>query len=178
LKVSPKDAMLLESMGITADRVLMAFKVDKALLGMSNGSSANIKEIKINFLNNVIRPLIYQLLGVFETHFKRVFKNENIRVKSDYSNIPEVVDSIQQKIDYVAKAQANGILSVNESRNLLNLTPIKDKYADERFLPSFMLGTQPITLNGDSIALPPTNQQPTGSNNVEGGADNESPRSN
>jgi len=172
LKLSPKDGMLLEALGITEDRVYEAFKVDKALVGRASSNSANIKEVKLNFLNNVIRPMIYQLLQTLETHFKRVFKNNNIRVLSDYSNIPEISEISESKVSAITKMLASGVISFNEARDALNYKQKEGVYMDSQFAPSYLSGSNPTDLvTGEQVQLSPTNQQPVGSNST-GGSEN------
>jgi len=178
MKVNVKDGMLLDALNISEDRIYKLFRINPILLGVGRSNSGDdIRLAKENYLNNFIRPLVNKLIGEFTTFFRRVLKNNNVEVICDYSNIPEITNAIQQKVDYVSKAQQNGILSVNESRDLLNLPKVSDKWANERFLPSFLLGTQPISLNGEQIDLSPTNQQVSPSNaNVNGGGENDNLR--
>ena len=155
IKSNPKDAMLLESLGLSEDRIYKVFRLSPALLGDIHKTNAgNLKEAKTNYINNFIRPLLNKMLDQWATYFRRVFKNNNIVIRTDYSNIPEVSQVFEEKVDSVRIGIATGVISVNEGRDILNLPKIKGKYVDSYFSPAYLLGQNPIDLvSGDQLTM-------------------------
>ena len=148
LKGNPKDAMLIESLGISEDRVYKVFRTPKALLGdatKSNGT--DLKELKKIYVNNFIRPLLNKMIGQWQTFFRRILKDNTLIIETDYSNIPEVSDAFETRIDAVQKALSAGIISPNEARDKLNLEVMQNaNLMDSIFSPAYLLGQNPVDL--------------------------------
>jgi HK97 family phage portal protein len=160
IKSNPKDAMLLDSLRLSEDRIYKVFRLSRALLGEQiSGNSMNIKELKKNYVNNFIRPLLYKMLKQWETFFKRVFKNTSITIETDYSNIPEISQVFDERVDNVRLGISTGVISVNEGRDLLNLDRIEGEYVDSYFSPAYLLGQNPVDLaTGAQIVMGQQNQ--------------------
>jgi HK97 family phage portal protein len=160
IKSNPKDAMLLESLKLSEDRIYKVFRLSRALLGEQiSGNNANIKDMKKNYVNNFIRPLLFRMLKHWETFFKRVFKNNTITIETDYSNIPEISQVFDERVDNVRIGISTGVISIDEGRDLLNLPKVNGKYTDSYFSPAYLLGQNPVDLStGKQIVMGQQNE--------------------
>lgn len=174
LKLSPKDGMLLEALGVTEERIYKVFRLNPVLLGIGKGSNTgtSLKEQKKLYINNFIRPIINRMLKQWETSFRRILKDQSLVLLPDYSSIPEVNTALEEKIDSVKTAVSLGLLSQNEGREVLGYRKLDGQLMDSHLAPSYLYGTEPLDLmTGEVVNLTPTNQQssPSGSTNPEGG---------
>ncbi len=181
IKISPKDSMLLESFNITEHRVLQMFHLNPLVLGGSlSAYTTHSQEVQKMVFNGAVRPILRKIEASFSQFFKRILKNPKIKVYFDFDNIPELDESLNTKADVAKTLLTNGIISVNESRELLGFTKLDNENADKHWLPSFILGSSAQTLEDwTGEALAPTNQQakPVGSTDPQGGAPNGTTRS-
>lgn len=174
VKVSPKESMLLESFNITEHRVLQMFHLNPLVLGGRLESyTTHTQEVQKMVFNGAVRPIIRKIEASFSQFFKRVLKNPAIVCWFDLDNVPELDTPLSTKADVAKTLLTNGILSVNEAREMLNLPKLATENADKHWLPSFIVGSN-ITFiedwNGEMLS--PVNQQPAiqGSTNPQGGA--------
>lgn len=181
IKLNPKDALLLEALNLSEERIYKVFRINPLLLGVSaKGTSvpgSGIQELKKIYINNFIRPVMYRMVKQWETFFRRTFKDNTIVLETDYSNIPEVSNIIEEKIGAIKQAISMGVLSINEAREILGLEEIKGELSSSHMLPSFLFGTDPTELEtGRPVNVSPTNQQPNPKESADGGKDNQSKR--
>ena len=181
LKLTPKDAMLLDVLNISEERIYKVFRLNPLLLGIgakNNPSSGTaVSEIKKLYINNFIRPIMNRLVKQWETFFRRKFNDPSIVLTIDYSGIPEVSNIIDEKIGALKQAISMGVMSINEARDILGLPEINGELSSSHMLPSFLFGTEPIELEtGQPLQASPTNQQPSPKESSDGGKENESLR--
>jgi len=176
LKFSPKDAMLIEALQISEERIYKVFRLNPLLLGIpakgSSTSASGIAELKKIYINNFIRPIMSRMISQWQTFFRRVLKDDTLVLEADYSSIPEVNTALEEKIGAVKQAVSLGILSINEARQIFGFDEIQGELADKHFVASYLYGTEPTLLEtGETLELKPTNNQPSpnGSLNQEGG---------
>ena len=174
LRINPKDGMLLEALGISEERIYKVFRLNPALLGIAKDSvnGTELKEFKKLYVNNFLRPILNRMIKQWETFFRRVLKDNNLVLVADYSGIPEISDALTEKIDQIKSAFSSGFMSINEARDYLNLPKVEGQLVDDRFIPSFLFGSSPMSVTtGQPVELAPPNQQPKprGSNTPEGG---------
>jgi len=175
LKISPKDALLLEALNISEDKIYKVFRMNPLLLGVAKDSvnGTEVSNFKQLYVNNFIRPMLHRMVQQFTTFFRRVLKNDSIVFVEDYDFIPEMNTVLEEKIDAVKQAISIGLLSTDEGRNIIGYNPLEGKYTDSHLAPSFLTGTNPLDLvSGEQLNLAPTNQQPTpqGSTSPDGGS--------
>lgn len=169
MKVSPKDGLLLESLGITENKIYKVFRLPSVLVGDSfkNTNGTEVNALKVNYINSYIRPMLFQLTQNWTTAFRRILKEEDIVIVPDYSNIPEVNTALTEKIDSVKDAVSTGLLTRNEGRETLGFDRVKNaKYMDAIYAPAYLLGTQNTDLvTGESLVFGETD---VGNKNKEG----------
>jgi len=173
MKLTPKDAMLLDALGISEDRIYKVFRLNPILLGHTkNVNGTELKEAKQIYINNFIRPLLNRLKDTWEIFFRRVLKDDTFTIKLDFDSIPEINTVLEEKIDAVKQAISIGLLSIDEGRDILGFDLLNGKYTDSHLAASFLHGATPLDLEtGETINVGVSNQQPKpqGSTNSNGG---------
>jgi HK97 family phage portal protein len=181
VKMSPKDSMLLDSFNITEHRVLQMFHLNPLVLGGKLESyTTHTQEVQKMVFNGAVRPILRKIEAVFSQFFRRVLKNPKIKVYFDFDNIPELDESINTKADVAKTLLTNGIISVNEAREMLGFHKLDVENAELHWLPSFIVGADAQTIETwDGTATSATNQQPApvGSTDPQGGKPNGTTRS-
>jgi len=174
VKMSPKESMLLDSLNISDDRVLRAFKMHRMLLGGRIDSyTTHPDEIAKLVFNNAVRPITQKIASQLEMFFRAYLKKDNIVVVCDYDNVPYMSTNISERAEGLTKLFGSGVLSLNEARDALGFPRIENKNYDLHWLPSYLLGTDPLPVENYVMgqSLSPTNQQPAApsTEGLEGG---------
>ena len=157
LRISPRDAMILDSLNIAEDRVLQVFKLHKSILGGASDNihyTHNMESLNEVVFNNAIRPHVNRLKDVIQSFLQRVFQDPNLVITVDYSNLPEIHRAVLKHHETARSLNVSGIMSLNEARDILGLPPIIDEYADKHFLPQYLIGSNFVTieeLNKDTV---------------------------
>lgn len=142
LKISPKDAALIDSMHISEDRILRAFKLHKAILGGSIDSyTHDIQGLATIQFNHAVRPLLNLIRDKMEMTLRKKLKRDDIIIEMDYTNVPEISRALTVHTETARAIYGSGLGTLNEARELIGLPPLQDPLADENFLPEHLLGS-------------------------------------
>jgi len=163
VKLSPKDSMLLDSLKISDDRVLRVFRLNKVLLGGSEVTfGTKPDEVAKLVFNTAIRPIVTKIANQMQLFFQTLLGKLDIVVWCDFDDIPYMSTQLENKSEHVAKLWSAGIMSANEARDALGLSNVSNVNFDLHFMPSYLLGTLPTSLESwvPGTDLSPTNQQP------------------
>lgn len=184
LRLSPKDAMILDALTISEDRVLQVFKLHKSILGGSSDTvtyTHNMDSLNEVVFNNAIRPYVNRLKDNLESFFRRVTKNPDLVLILDYSNLPEIHRAVLKHHETARALHISGILSLNEAREILGVPTIQDaEYANRHFIAQHLIGSNFVTveeLNEETVKglreiNHPSNVTLKGSDNPQGGKPN------
>jgi len=192
LKINPRDAVILEAMGISEDRLLRAFKLHRTVLGGRVDSYTNdMLALNAMQFNNAIRPIINLIRDKIEMTMRSKIKNDNLIIEVDYTNLPEVSRALTVHTPVARSMYASGLSTLNEARDLIGLPPLQDPLANENFLPEHLLGSSLSSIQGldetqlkiireakvneaQSTGIPNPKQavQPSGSDSPTGGTPN------
>lgn len=181
VKLSPKDAMLLESLQISDDRVLRAFRLHKMLLGGDiSGYSTKTEDVAKLCFNTAIKPITEKIASQLQLFFRKFLNTQNCYVITDYDNIPYISDSIAEKSEHVTRLIASGTISWNEGRDILGLPQIDNENYNLRFIPAYLMSGQPIAIDDyaqgmnvapvNGVPTEPTTVNPQGGNNATSSA--------
>ncbi len=152
LKMSPKDALILDAMNISEDRILRAFKLHRSILGGNiENYTHNIEGLTTIQFNQSIRPLLNLIKDKFELVLRRKLKKDDIYIDWDLSNIPEISRALLVHHEKARVLYAAGLMSLNEAREVLGLTSITDPLASEHFLPAHLYGSSMLTVESLDI---------------------------
>lgn len=178
MKLNPKDSMLLDSLGISDDRVLRVFRMHKIVLGGNIESYANkIEDIVKMVFNTAIKPILVKIAAQLELHVRTHFKKDNIIVSINYDDVPYITTALEDKADAVGKLVGSGVMSYNEVRETVGLPTIANPNFDLNLMPSYLVGNMPRSVQNwqEGQALSPSNQQPAAPSTIspDGGAETE-----
>lgn len=130
--------------------MLDQFNMPPALLGDYSASGANKNEELLFSLRVWFTTMVKPVLTNIEMQFSRYFR-ETLGLKNavcifDLDDIDILDDFIELKVDRAIKLHKSGLMSFNEARELAELEPLDDESADWHFLPQFLTGSAPISL--------------------------------
>lgn len=163
VKLSPKDSMLLDSLKISDDRVLRVFRLNKVVLGGTEIAFSNKPdEIARLVFNTAIRPITEKIASQLQLFFQNLLAKTDIVVYCDYDSLVYINTALQDKTESITKLWSSGLISANEGRDALGIPQVDHENYNIRFLPSYLMGTQPTSLESwtPGMVLSPTNQQP------------------
>ncbi len=142
LKITPKDAVILDAMDISEDRILRAFKLHRTALGGKIDSyTHDMLSLNTVQFNNAVRPLLNLIKDKIETTLRIKFKKDDIILDIDYTNLPEIARSLTAHSEVARQLYASGLASLNEARELVGLPALDVPLADENFLPEYLIGS-------------------------------------
>lgn len=126
------------------------FNIPPALLGDYSASGANKNEELIYSLRvwftTMMRPIIYNIELAFTRYLVNTLGLKNAVFKLDLSDLDILDDPIDIKVERAIKLHKSGIMSFNEARALCELPKIDTESADLHFLPQYLTGSAPISL--------------------------------
>lgn len=126
------------------------FNIPPALLGDYGVSGANKNEELIYSLRVWFTTMIRPVMTNVELNFTKYLRNtlglKNAVFKFDLDELDMLDDPIDIKVDRAVKLHKSGIMSFNEARDLVELPRIDSESADLHFLPQFLTGSAPISL--------------------------------
>ena len=143
----------------------------------SSGSDKTIRVIARLFFQTHLKPLFNTIEAHFTAYFRNTLGIKNAVVKFDYEGIGLLEDDKKELEEVLQLRWTTGIYSSNEYRAELGLHPIDNPNADLHFMPAYLQGVSPESLeNYDPASAPDTTPTvpsgPGGANNTEnmGGA--------
>ena len=126
------------------------YNLPPAILGDYSASGANKNEELIYSLRvwftTMVRPVVHNIELAFTRYFRNTLGLKNAVIKFDLSDLDILDDPIDIKVDRALKMHKAGIMSFNEARNLCELPPIDAESADLHFLPQYLTGSAPISV--------------------------------
>lgn len=110
------------------------FSVPYELISSENKYGA-LEERQRQFLQNCINPLGKHISQCFESLLS--YSDYNLFIQYDY--LPMLETDVKSTIDYLSKEIQSGILTINEARRKLNLSPIDKELGDIYFIQSNLM---------------------------------------
>lgn len=149
LKINPKDAVVLEAMQLSEDRLMRAFKLHKSVLGGDIKSyTHDMTGLTTIQFNSAIRPIINMIKDKLEMTLRVKLKKDDLFIDVDYSNLPEISRALTIHIEKARSMYSSGLATLNEAREIIGLSALDDQLANENFLPAFLYGTSLMTIQG------------------------------
>lgn len=126
------------------------FNLPPAILGNYSASGANKNEELIYSLRvwftTMMRPIITNIELAFTKYLVNTLSLKNAVFKLELVDLDILDDPIDIKVDRALKMHKSGLMSFNEARVLCELPPLPDASADLHFLPQFLTGSAPISI--------------------------------
>lgn len=130
--------------------MLSQYNIPPHLLGDLSRQGANKSDevlyaLKIWFTTN-LRPVLTNVELQFTRYFRNILGLKNARVKFDINEIDILDDFIERKTDRAIKLSKAGLVSVNEARNMVEISSVNAPAADLHFMPAYLLGSAPVSI--------------------------------
>jgi len=169
IQATPADSKLLESMGVTDDRVYKVFKLNQTVVG---GHSSNLPTrdlMRVTF-NTAVRPYLYKIQDQITLFLQQNTKNSDIIFEFDLDRVVELETSLDIKAQSAKTLMATGVASMNEARDLVGLPRLDIENADKNLLAASMYGSGARFIQDDTpIIQGDGTQDPAGSTDPQGG---------
>jgi HK97 family phage portal protein len=140
VQATPKDAMLIESMDLSEQRVLRVFKLNAMALGGENSSTTHPQELMRSVFNTAVRPYLYKIAAQMTLFLQIKFKDPNIRFEFDFDKVVELETSLDTKSSAAKTLYTTGVSTLNESRDLVGLSKLDSEYADMNIVAGYLFG--------------------------------------
>ena len=143
--LSPKDMDFLNLKQMAATDIAMCFGVPSQLVGVSDAQTyANVAEARLALYEETIIPHLRKLESDFNEWLVPMF-GENLEFCFDIDKIPALAERTKRIYENVTSAVKEGIMTRNEAREAIGLSPIDG--ADDLYISAnlFPLGTEDVT---------------------------------
>jgi len=163
IQASPKDAMLLNTLELSEQRVLRAFKLHPIVLGGATGATTHTRELMQTVFNTAVRPFLYKMQEQI-THFLRQQKQfKGVYFEFDLDRIVELDTAYVNKAEAVVNVSQSGLMTSNEARDILGLPKIDDERFNSFLIPQHLYGSEVIMFNPETGTTEIGVQDSTGS---------------
>lgn len=161
--------------------MISQFNIPAYILGDFHSSANKSEEVRYAlriFFTTQLKPVFRNIELQLTRFFQESLGLKNIVAKFDFSDMDFLDESIDEKTDRALKLNKQGIASMNEAREMAELAPLPQVAADNHYLPAFLTGAVPVSVEGYDIeraaflsSIADASQtMPSGSS---GGADNQ-----
>jgi HK97 family phage portal protein len=137
--LSPKDMDFLQLKNMSARDIALCFGVPAQLVGVPDSQTYNnIAEARLALYEETIIPLMKRVESDFNEWLAPMFDGEELAIGYDYDNIPAMAERRRMIYDNVIAAVREGIISRNEARERLDLSPVEggdDVYISANLFP-------------------------------------------
>ena len=173
IQATPKDAMLLDSLNISEKRVLRAFKLNALVLGGESNSTTHPQELMKVVFNTAVRPYLYKIADFMSLFLSQTFGKQYV-FEFNLNRVTELDTPLDVKSDSAKTLFATGIMSLNESRELIGLDKLNFENADKNLVPAFLAGSeaqffQEMTSGNTNSSTQDNTTKPRGSTSPDGG---------
>ena len=133
ISISPEDSQLLETRQYNVIEIARFFNISPVkLFDYSHVSYSTLEQTSLSYLQDTILPFTQLMEDEFN---KKLFKPSqvgNIGVDFDFSVL--IQTDKKSEAEYYRTLITNGVISINEARNKLGLTPVEGDEYDAHFL--------------------------------------------
>ena len=133
IAISPEDSQLLETRQYNVVEIARFFNISPVkLFDLTHVSYSTLEQTSLSYLQDTILPFTQLMEDEFN---KKLFKPSqvgNIGVDFDYSVL--ITTDKKSEAEYYRTLITNGVISINEARNKLGLTPVEGDEYDAHFL--------------------------------------------
>ncbi len=135
--LSPKDMDFLNLKQMAATDIAMCFGVPSQLVGVSDAQTyANVAEARLALYEETIIPHLRKLESDFNEWLVPMF-GENLEFSFDIDKIPALAERTKRIYENVTSAVREGIMTRNEAREAIGLSPING--ADDLYISATLL---------------------------------------
>jgi HK97 family phage portal protein len=164
---------LLEQMTHINNTIYEHFQIPAFLRGDYSDVSSDeaLRVASRLFFQTTIEPL-FETLALHMTKYIRNYLGlRNIVVRLDYKGIDILEDSLEKRVASGQKLHQQGVISLNEFREMMELEPLPFDEADWNLLPQYINGSKPLSIQNYATDIANSNVSEVPSGN--GGANNQ-----
>ena len=122
--MSPRDMDFLQNKNMAAKDIALCFGVPSQLIGIPDSQTySNLQEARLAMYEETIIPLAMRVCNDLNEWLSPSY-GDNIRIDYDYDAIPAMVERRRRVYENVTSAVREGIITRNEARERLGLSPI------------------------------------------------------
>ena len=133
ISVSPEDSQLLETRQYNIVEICRFFNISPVkLFDLSHVSYSTLEQTSLSYLQDTILPFTQLMEDEFNRKLFKPSQVGNIGVDFDFSVL--IQTDKKSESEYYRTLITNGVISINEARNKLGLTPIEGDEYDAHFL--------------------------------------------
>ena len=123
--MTPRDMDFLQNKHMAAKDIALCFGIPSQIIGIPDSQTySNIQEARLAMYEETIIPLAMRVCNDLNEWLAPSF-GDNIKIDYDYDSIPAMVERRKRVYENVTAAVREGIITRNEARDRLGLTPIK-----------------------------------------------------
>lgn len=146
--LTPAEMDWVNSKGVTARDICLAFKFPAFLLGMAEGATfTNMGEAKLSFYEETVIPLGENTLSELAYYISRMM-GINLELSIDKDKVTALVPRRTEAIENAVNLVSNGIITINEGRSTIDWDKFKSPNADTLMIPA---GKLPIDFSTDDL---------------------------
>jgi HK97 family phage portal protein len=171
---------IMQALTIINNMIIEQFGVPQYFFGKYDGyvnDAAIITAARVFFQIHMM-PIFKSIEYQFTKYFRTTLKLQKAIVKFNFEEIEILKDNIDSKIAQAEKLYKLGLMSMNEARALCELEPLTDDAANRHFVPAYLTGQYPVSIEEfdqtlDKLFLTDgVSQDQTSSSGSSGGVDN------
>ena len=133
ISISPEDSQLLEARQYNIVEIARFFNISPVkLFDYTHVSYSTLEQISLSYLQDTILPFTQLMEDEFNRKLFKPSQVGNIGVDFDYSVL--ITTDKKSEAEYYRTLITNGIISINEARNKIGLTPLEGDEYDAHFL--------------------------------------------
>lgn len=147
---SMSGAEMLALLSEINDMLLAQFAIPPYLLGdYKSGANRNTEITYSNriFFTMQLKPVLKNIEKQISRFMKESLGLRNVVMRFDYRDLDILMLSDEEKSDMVLKQLKGGLISLNEARQQTEYAPVDGEAADKVFMPSYLLGSAPVSYN-------------------------------
>jgi len=143
---TPSDIM--KALTTINDIIVESFGIPEYLYGSYAGyvNDAAVKTASRLFFEIQLKPIFKSFDFQMTKYFRNTLGLKNAIVKSNFDDIEILHDSMETKVELSGKLLKLGMISLNESRVMVELEPLDTEDADKHWLPAYLVSGRPIAI--------------------------------
>jgi len=130
--------------------MLSQFNLPTFLLGDYSKTGANKNEELLYalrvFFTTQMRPVFKNIALQFTKFFREQLQIKNVTVEFSFDEIDILDEPIEAKTERALKLNKQGLISINEAREMVELSPLDAEAANKHFLPAYLLSSVPVSV--------------------------------
>lgn len=123
LSSNANDSQMIEARTFNVAEIARFFNINPLLLGDNSGANfSSIEAANMEFVSHTLQPYIAMLEDEFNRKLVKPSEREHILIDIDEKFLMK--GDMATTADYLTKLTSSGVMSINEAREILGLTPV------------------------------------------------------